>query len=600
LLSTLLLLITIASGAGIQPVAAATAGPSGSHTSTADPAVSVVGNQLVGGDGVPTRLIGVDHSGSEYACIQGWGIFDPADTDSPAMIDAMKSWDVNTVRVPLNEDCWLGINMSAPQYGGSAYQAAITHYVDDLNAAGLVVILDLHWNAPGTQAATGQADMADEDHAPGFWSSVATVFKGHQGVVFDLYNEPHDITWACLVGGCQVNGSGVAGYDQLIGDVRATGATNVIMVAGLDWAGDPTGSYTGPGGYPGDVPYDPLGQLAVSVHEYGSGDDATLWNRWLPLLARVPVISGEIGEYDCASTFITDYMDWADAHGVSYLAWTFNGGGGRSCSNGPALTTDDAGDPTPYGLGFKDHLMSLVPPSSTTTDTHAPVEPVAPAVPSRPITPVGVAQPGSLPVGTTIALLATASGAGYDEVTSDGGVVPFGDAAFYGSMQGVHLNSPIVGASLTPDGHGYWLAAADGGIFSFGDADFYGSGGSLRLNRPITAFMATPDGHGYWEVASDGGVFAYGDAPFLGSTGALRLNRPVVGMAATGGGHGYLLVASDGGIFAFGDARFFGSTSSLRLNGPITGMGTSPDTSGYWLIGADGGVFGGVPSSGGL
>jgi hypothetical protein len=37
----------------------------------------------------------------------------------------------------------------------------------------------------------------------------------------------------------------------------------------------------------------------------------------------------------------------------------------------------------------------------------------------------------------------------------------------------------------TADGGGYWLVASDGGIFRFGDAGFYGSEGGTHLNRPI-------------------------------------------------------------------------------------------------------------------
>ena len=55
------------------------------------------------------------------------------------------------------------------------------------------------------------------------------------------------------------------------------------------------------------------------------------------------------------------------------------------------------------------------------------------------------------------------------------------------------------------DGGGYWEVASDGGIFAFGDAGFYGSMGGTHLNRPIVGIAATSDGRGYWEVASDGG-----------------------------------------------------------------------------------------------
>ena len=148
-----------------------------------------------------------------------------------------------------------------------------------------------------------------------------------------------------------------------------------------------------------------------------------------------------------------------------------------------------------------------------------------------------------------------------------------------------------MGIAATPDGGGYWLVASDGGIFSFGNAQFFGSTGGMHLNKPIVGMAATPDGGGYWLVASDGGIFAYGDAQFYGSTGSLRLNSPVVGMAAGPGGNGYWLVAADGGIFTYGGAQFFGSAGSLRLNEPVVGMAAAPDCGGYWLVASDGGIF---------
>ena len=80
-----------------------------------------------------------------------------------------------------------------------------------------------------------------------------------------------------------------------------------------------------------------------------------------------------------------------------------------------------------------------------------------------------------------------------------------------------------------PDGKGYWEVASDGGVFAFGDAAFYGSMGGNHLDEPIVGIAATPDGKGYWEVASDGGIFAFGDAGFYGSMGGKPLNEPIVG-----------------------------------------------------------------------
>jgi len=185
----------------------------------------------------------------------------------------------------------------------------------------------------------------------------------------------------------------------------------------------------------------------------------------------------------------------------------------------------------------------------------------------------------------------SADGGGYLQVASDGGVFAYGSEAYYGSMGGKPLNSPIVGMAATPDGGGYWLVAADGGVFAFGDAGFSGSMGGKPLNSPIVGMAATADGGGYWLVASDGGIFAFGDAGFSGSMGGTPLNRPIVGMAATPDGGGYWLVASDGGIFAFGDAGFSGSMGGKPLNRPIVGMAPTADGSGYWLVASDGGIF---------
>ena len=180
---------------------------------------------------------------------------------------------------------------------------------------------------------------------------------------------------------------------------------------------------------------------------------------------------------------------------------------------------------------------------------------------------------------------------GYDILTGDGGVHPFGSASAFGSLQGKGLNAPPFQLVTTPDGRGYWIVASDGGVFSFGDARFHGSTGNLVLNKPVVAMAPTPDGGGYWLIASDGGVFSFGDARFHGSTGNLVLNKPVVAMAPTPDGGGYWLIASDGGIFSFGDARFHGSLPGIDVSGDAVAL-AAPSGGGYLLATAAGYVYG--------
>ena len=188
-----------------------------------------------------------------------------------------------------------------------------------------------------------------------------------------------------------------------------------------------------------------------------------------------------------------------------------------------------------------------------------------------------------------VGLASTPDNQGYWQATSDGQVLAFGDARWFGSMSGGPLNHPIVGIASTPSGNGYWLVASDGGIFSFGDAQFYGSTGAIALNRPIVGIASTSDGGGYDLVATDGGVFSFGDAKFLGSMGGTHINQPVVGMAADPSANGYWLVAADGGVFSFG-GPFLGSTGSIHLNRPVVGIEAGVGT-GYRFVANDGGVF---------
>src|SRR6202011_308206 len=334
-------------GTGLAPLAAPAA-----TADTAPPAIHVAGDRLVDAYGATVRLLGVNRSGTEYACIQGWGIFDgPNDAGSVA---AMASWHINAVRVPLNEDCWLNISGVNPAYGAAPYQNAIVNYVNLLHQRNLYVILDLHWNAPGTQRATGQQPMPDADHSPAFWQSVATRFKADPAVVFDLYNEPYGVDWNCWLNGCSAPGWPTAGMQQLVSEVRGAGASNVIMLGGLSYANDLTGWLS-------HQPTDSRRQLVASFHTYNFNTCNSLacWNaQESPVAAQVPLVTGEIGENDCAHGFIDAYMAWADSHAVSYLGWTWDT---WNCSSGPALISNYNGTPTSFGVGFRDHLLTVNP-----------------------------------------------------------------------------------------------------------------------------------------------------------------------------------------------------------------------------------------------
>jgi hypothetical protein len=328
--------------------------------------IEVSGSHLTPlGGGPPIRLLGVDRSGTEYQCLNSRAksvFFGPTNA---ASIRAIKSWHTNAVRIPLNEDCWLGINGATPALSGSHYRSAIEKYVSALRAAGFYVILDLHWAAPGSILAVQEWPMADATHAPAFWRSVAQAFKGNRAVLFDLFNEPFVTSWSCWQSGCTTtftDNTGdvvtyqTAGMQQLVDAVRSTGAANPIILGGLGYASDETQWAT-------HEPTDPDNQLIVGFHTYSFGgcNNEACWDSTIsPLAQTTPVVTTEFGESGCTDNYALSYMDWADTNDVSYLGWAWDAtDNGWSCSAGPSLIVNYGGTPTGYGVGLRSHLAAL-------------------------------------------------------------------------------------------------------------------------------------------------------------------------------------------------------------------------------------------------
>jgi endoglucanase len=387
--------ITLALGAslGLASISPASAAPA--------PSVRVVGNQLVDANGQPTRMLGMNKSGTEFACAQGWGFMDgPSDNGQIALF---KSWGANTIRVPLNQSCWLGTGGVSTTYGGANYRNFITDWVNRLNANGIIVILDLHWNAPNGALARSQQDMADRQQSPQFWTSVATHFRSNPSVVFDLYNEPHDISWSVWRnGGMTRGGWEAAGYQELINAVRATGAAQPVIVNGMNWAGDLSQWLQ-------HRPTDPLNQIIAGAHIYDFSQFNTVadWDRTIaPVAAQVPVYMGEFGDHTCGTTFNRVIMDWMDKTGLSYTAWTWNT---WDCGSGPAIISSHDGTPTVSGAIVRDRLRLWAERMSTTPVTSPSPTPTATASPTPTATtsptPTATASPTptetSSPTATT-------------------------------------------------------------------------------------------------------------------------------------------------------------------------------------------------------
>ncbi|HZQ49033.1 MAG TPA: cellulase family glycosylhydrolase [Candidatus Dormibacteraeota bacterium] len=382
--------------------------------------LKVTGHRITDASGKPVMLRGVNRSGTEYACQQGWGIFDgPADA---ASVQAMTTWHINYVRVLLNEDCWLDINGIDPSLAGTNYQTAIKDYVDLLNGHGIYVELSLIFASPGTHPADHQP-AAPSSHSVTFWGSVAAYFKNFPNVFFGVWGEPA-VDASCWLNGC----GGVpfctdfpacstyitytsSGSQALVTAIRNGGATQIISVPGINYANDLSQWLT-------YEPNDPLGQLIAEEHVYGDNDPcgaATALERnclntnTATLAATVPVIFGETGETvfstECGSSNMQFLLPWADAHNIGYAAWVWDAWSGDCLSlitdyyNGIPNTTDPAG--TAYAQYIHDHLLAVtagrtVAQAPTSTPGGRGTKPSASATPPPRLVPAVQVAPRSV------------------------------------------------------------------------------------------------------------------------------------------------------------------------------------------------------------
>jgi hypothetical protein len=355
--------------------------------------IAVSHGRFVDASGKPVQLRGVNVSGPEFVSVQGWSKspWGGQTGEATPNWDAMKTWKVNSVRIPLNEASWLGYECTDDSGKtrnpdpGHNYQDTVKSAVESATAAGLYVILDLHWTAPGKFCPLAQNPMADADHSIEFWTSLATLFKSSPNVLFELFNEPFFFwtapgsdPWKVLRDGGTftkyVTGSASrytaeytwqsAGMQQMLDAIRMTGAKNVVLVGAPSWSQDLSQWLS-------HQPRDPLAQLAAVWHAYpdsgvvGSpgasvpkhGADAYKWAERV-IAARVPLVISETGDHNAAGTtsapFVSKVLPWADRHGVSYLGWAWDVWGHHD----NVLIKDKVGTPTDgYGAYFREHLL---------------------------------------------------------------------------------------------------------------------------------------------------------------------------------------------------------------------------------------------------
>jgi endoglucanase len=314
----------------------------------------VNGNSVCTEDGKTHLFHGVDRPSLEWVS--------SGEYLSAADFQLMASWKANVVRIALNQDFWL----PGSRFNDPGYPALVDDAIMWAKQAGMDVILDLHWSDGGEIGSCDprngcQHVMADLNSLT-FWTEVATRYKDDGRVMFELYNEPHDVDWKIWKsGGPTSEGWTAAGMQQMYDAVRATGANNLVVIGGLDWAFDLSVVKANRiKGY----------NIAYATHPYGGNASRapSTWDGVFGYLTYTdPVIATEFGDLGgtCATDYVAQLIAYMDSHHASWTAWAWF----RNGCEFPSLIDDWEGTPSPSGTVVRNALYryaGMTPPPATT------------------------------------------------------------------------------------------------------------------------------------------------------------------------------------------------------------------------------------------
>jgi hypothetical protein len=206
--------------------------------------VKVAGRQLLDPAGQEVWLQGVNVVSLEW----NWR----GESVLAATLTALEQWSANTIRLPVKDEYWFG-RAGDQTDGGTAYRELVDRAVLLAANRGAYLVLDLHrFHAP-------KAEHVE------FWRDAAARYANHPAVLFDLFNEPHGVSWEVWRNGgwvgpkpatadenaftapdpAQPQGFQSPGMQALVDAARSTGARNVVIAGGLDWAYDLSGVVDG-------------------------------------------------------------------------------------------------------------------------------------------------------------------------------------------------------------------------------------------------------------------------------------------------------------------------------------------------------------------
>jgi endoglucanase len=229
---------------------------------------SFTNSYTVGGVLAPSAAnefkLGINISGGEYGSggTYGFNYIYP----SAKQIDYYASKGLEVIRMPFD---WDRLQKTAYGVLDPVELGRIDAVVNYATSKGLQIVLDPHTFGYGPGGMIGSAASPNSMFAD-FWGKVADHYKSNPNVVFGLMNEPHDQTALSWLG--SVNAA--------LSAIRATGATNEVLVPGTFWDGAWTWTTSDNSKVLAPGVIDPGHHYTFEVHQYldtwSSGTETTV------------------------------------------------------------------------------------------------------------------------------------------------------------------------------------------------------------------------------------------------------------------------------------------------------------------------------------
>jgi endoglucanase len=213
---------------------------------------------------------------------------------------------LNTVRVAFR---WERLQRTLGGDLDATELARLDALVGYATSQGVLVILDPHNYARYHDDLIGSAQVSRAQYAD-FWSRLADHYKADARVVFGLMNEPHDI----------VTEDWLAAANDAIAAIRATGATQLVLVPGNAWTGAHSWFqdwYGTPNATVMTGVVDPADHYAIELHQYLDADFSG---------TAATCQSGTIG-----SEKLAPVTTWAREHGIELVLGELGGGSDATC-----------------------------------------------------------------------------------------------------------------------------------------------------------------------------------------------------------------------------------------------------------------------------